>query len=195
MPDWVYKVAPPPDETDEYSPFCMSAITPGLVKHTLQKCSTFSSPGHDQITYFHLRNLPCIHHFLATLFTKILLTEQEPPSSWFSAVITLVHKGGDPSQPGNFCPIAFSSIIPKTFHKILANRLEHYLLRNNIVDSNLQKGFLSGVNGTVEHVFAIASILDNAIQQGLPLALTFLDLKNAFCSIAHPLIRDMLNIV
>ena len=36
-------------------------------------------------------------------------------------------------------------------------------------------------------------ILDNAIQQGLPLALTFLDLKNAFGSIAHPLIRDMLN--
>ena len=71
--------------------------------------------------------------------------------------------------------------------------MEHYLLSNNIVDPNLQKGFLSGINGTVEHVFAITSILDNAIQQGLPLALTFLDLKNAFGSIAHPMIRDMLN--
>ena len=66
-------------------------------------------------------------------------------------------------------------------------------MKNNFVDPSLQKGFLSGINGTVEHVFAITSILDNAIQQGLPLALTFLDLKNAFGSIAHPLIRDMLN--
>ena len=112
----------------------------------------FSSPGQDQITYFHLRNLPCTHHFLATLFTKILLTEQEPPSSWFSAEITLVHKGGDPSQPGNFHPIALSSVIPKTFHKILAKRLERYLLRNNIIDPSLQKGFLLGINGTVERV-------------------------------------------
>ena len=44
-----------------------------------------------------------------------------------------------------------------------------------------------------EHVFAITSILDNAIHQGLPLALTFLDLKNTFGSIAHPLKSDMLN--
>ena len=193
LPDWIYKIFPPPDETDEYSPFVMSAITPGVVKRTLQRCSTSSSPGHDQITYFHLRNLPCTHHFLATLFTKILLTEQEPPSSWFSAEITLVHKGGDPSQPGNFRPITLSSVIPKTFHKILAKWSEHYLLRSNIVDPYLQKGFLSGINGMVEHMFAITSILDNAIQQGLPLVLTFLDLKNAFGSIAHRLIRDMLN--
>ena len=127
------------------------------------------------------------------LFTKILLAEQEPPSSWFSAEISLVHKGGDPSQPGNFRPIAFSSVIPKIFHKILAKQLERYILGNNIVDPSLQKGFLSGINGTVERVFAITSILDNGIQHGLPLALTFLDLKNAFGSIAHPLIKDMLN--
>ena len=49
------------------------------------------------------------------------------------------------------------------------------------------------MNGTVEHVFAITSILDNAIQQDLPLALTSLDLKNAFGLIAHPLISDMFN--
>ena len=192
LPDWVPRVSPSPDETDDvYCPFDMSAITPGVVKRTLQKCSTSSSPGHDQLTYFHLRNLPCTHYFLATLFTKILLSEQEPPSSWFSAEIILIHKGGDPSQPGNFRPIALTSIIPKIFHKIIAKRLEHYLLSNNIFDPSLQKGFLSGVNGTVEHVFAISCILDNAINQGLPLAITFLDLKNAFGSIAHSLIRDM----
>ena len=112
--------------------------------------------------------------------------KQEPPSLWSFAEIILVHKGGDPSQPRNFCPIALSSVVPKTFHKILAKRLEHYVLRNNTINPSIQKGFLLGINGTVEHAFAITSILDYAIQRGLPLALTFFDLKNAFGSIAHP---------
>lgn len=66
LPDWVYRVSSPPDETEEYSPFDLTAVTPGQVKRILQ-CSTSSSPGSDGITYFHLRKLPCTHHFLATV--------------------------------------------------------------------------------------------------------------------------------
>ena len=73
LPDWVSEVMPCPDIEMEFD---TSAITPGQVKRTLNKCS--SSPGADQITYFHLRNLPSIHNFLATPFTKILLEAQRP---------------------------------------------------------------------------------------------------------------------
>ena len=76
-------------------------------------------------------------------------------------------------------PITFMlSLSPLSFQKpsirfCMAKQLEHYnILGNNIVDPSLQKGFLSGINGTVEHVFAITSTLDNATQHGLPLALT-----------------------
>ena len=88
LPDGVNQVSSP---LEECVPFDLSAVTPGQVKRTLQKCSTSSSPGQDKITYFHLRNLPCTHHLLETLFTKILLTEKVPISSWLSATITLVH--------------------------------------------------------------------------------------------------------
>ena len=94
---------------------------------------------------------------------------------------------------GNFRPIALTSVFPKLFHKILAKRLERFLLDNDIVDPSLQEGFLSGINGTVEHIFSICSILDNAIQHGLPLAISFLDLRNTFGSIAHNLIKDILH--
>ena len=56
----------------------------------------------------------------------------------------------------------------------------------------LQKGFLSGVNGTTEHIFTTTAIIDNPIQHGSPLAVTFLDLQNAFGSVAHGLITDIL---
>ena len=46
-------------------------------------------------------------------------------------------------------------------------------MANNIIDTSVQKGFLSGVNG--------------------PIFVTFLDLKNAFGSVPHNLILDMLS--
>ena len=112
LPHWVLEVMPVPDIQVEFD---LSAITPGLIKRTLQKCSTTSSPGLDRITYFHLRNLPCTHHFLATIFSKILLFSQSGPSSWFQSEIILIPKWDDPSQPSNFSPIALTSAVSKLF--------------------------------------------------------------------------------
>ena len=104
----------------------------------------------------------------------------------------MLPKGGDPSNAKNLRPIAMTSVIPKLFHKILAKRLESYLLQNGIVNPSIQKGFLTGINGTAEHSFTTTAIINNAIQHGCPLTITFLDLQNAFGSVAHPLITDIL---
>ena len=138
-------VMPIPDIEIEFD---LSPITPGLIKRTLQKRSSTSSSGADGITYFHLKNLPSTHHFLATTFTKMLLSSQNGPSSWFQAEIILIPKEDDLSQPSKFRPIALTSTVSKLFHKILAKRLERFVLQNNIINPTLQKGFISGTNGT-----------------------------------------------
>ena len=135
------------------------------------------------------------HHFLATLFSKILLESYSPPSSWCSARIKLIHKGGDTNCPANFRPIALTSAIGKLFNKIIASRLEEYLLENNIINPSLQKGFLRGINGTMEHIFSLSTIVDNARTNKLPLSLTFVDLRNAFGSVAHAYIKDIMSYV
>ena len=63
-----------------------------------------------------------------------------------------------------------------------------------MVDKSLQKGFLSVVNGCIEHVFAIQSII-NAMDHSLPLSLSFIDLKNAFGSISHNYISDIIKLI
>lgn len=78
------------------------------------------------------------------------------------------------------------------FHKIIAKRLEAYLVANEIIDTSTQKGFISGINGAMEHNFAVNSLLENARANGLLIFITFLDLRNAFGSIPHKLILDML---
>ena len=76
LPDWVPQVVPQPCID---SPFDLSAITPAIVKKTLQKCPSSSAPGPEHISYYHLRHLPSCHHFLATLFTKILINRGPSP--------------------------------------------------------------------------------------------------------------------
>ena len=83
-------------------------------------------------------------------------------------------------------------VIPKLFHKILVKRLESYLLQNGIVNPSIQKEFLMGINGTAEHIFTATAFIENVIQHSSPLTVTFLDLQNAFGSVAHTLITDIL---
>jgi len=190
LPHWVHSVMPSPEISEGFN---LSPITPGAIKGMLRRCKRRSAPGQDGIEYFHLKNLPTCHHFLATLYTKILLGSHQCPPSWASGKITLLHKGGDACSPSNYQPITLSSVVGKLFHKIIAARLETFCLSNNIIDSSSQKGFLCGINGTIEHIFTVTSIIEHACSNGLPLTMTFVDLRNAFGSIAHQLVADILS--
>ena len=73
--------------------------------------------------------------------------------------------------------------------------LESYLLLNNVIDTSVQKGFLSGINGVMEHILSVNALLENARSSKSTLASTFIDLKNAFGSVSHTLLQDMLLLV
>ena len=190
LPPWIHSVMPSSEITDDFD---LSPITPANIKGILKRYKKRSAPGEDGITYYHLKNLPTSHHFLATLYSKILLESNVAPPSWGKGKIILLHKHGDTSCPSNFRPIALSSTIGKLFHKILALRLEEFCLSNEIIDPAIQKGFLSGINGTMEHIFALTALIDHARSNGMPLTITFVDLKDAFGSICHNLINDIMS--
>ena len=173
-------------------PFDMSPVTPSIVRNVLCKCLNGSTPGPDGISYYHLKSLHCTHHFLATLFSKILFTSHIAPSSWCSAKLILIHKKDDKSCPSNFRPIALTSTIGKVFHRIISRRLETYRLSNNLVDPSIQKGFLSGIDRVVEHILSLNSIITTS---NLPLFMTFIDLRNAFGSVHHTYIKDILTLI
>ena len=148
------------------------------------------SQTRDGITY-HLK-MTLTHHYLATLFSKILLEEHKAPKecilltshAWCQAKIKLIFKGGDTSNPEHFRLIALTSAVRKLFNKLIATCPEKFLQSNHLTDTRLQKGFLTNINGTMERIFAVSAILQNAMNLGLPLAQTFLDLKNTFGSIS-----------
>ncbi len=141
-----------------------------MVENLLKHCSLHSSLGTDGITFYNLKHLPCVHHFLATLFMK-LLRSRCVPLSWCHARII---KGADPSDSANFRPIALASVVGKLFHNFLPFRLEEFLISNNLIDTSSQKEFLSCDSGCIEHIYTIQSIISKA------------------CSLASPLLQSLL---
>ena len=158
LPSWVVDIMPIRVE----DPFDCSPVLPRHVKAALKRCSSNSKPGANGISYYHLKNLPCTHLFLASLYSKVLLLSNAAPPSWCMGKIVLTHKDGPNSDPSNFHPIALTSTIGKIFHKILASRLETFLRKNSIIDTTAQKGFLTGMNGVMEHIAATTAIIENA---------------------------------
>ena len=63
------------------------------------------------------------------------------------------------------------------------------------MDTSVQKGFVSGLPGVFEHIYSLSTIMQDAATNKNPLMMTFLDLKNAFGSVSHRLIVDMLQAV
>ncbi len=171
--------------------FDMSHVKPKDVKLLKDKKSA-SVPDIDGLTYGILKHLPSSHHFLATLYSKILLESPKPSPLWQKSKISLIYKRNESDNPKNFRPIALSSIVGKIYHQILSNRILDYLIGNGFIDSSMQKAFINNINGTIEHNQLLQEIISHARVNKRTCHVTFFDLKDAFGSIPHELIEHCL---
>ena len=88
--------------------------------------------------------------------------------------------------------IALTGCIGKTFHLILTDRFTNYLTTNDLIDPTMQKAFLPGINGCIEHNAAMEEIIMDAKHRKHTAHMTFFDLEDAFGSIPHSLIEETL---
>ena len=168
-------------------------IRPKDIKQVLGSKSSNSAPGPDGISYGILKKLPSIHHFLATLYSKLLLNQNPtPPSTWTEAKVILLHKKDSLDNPENFRMIALSSVFGKIFHQIIVSRLEKYLTKNEFVDTTTQKGFMKGVSGCVDHNVIVHEVIKHAKANKKTAHFTWFDLQDAFGSVPHTLIDHIL---
>ena len=117
---------------------------------------------------------------------------QEVPVEWKHGIIKLIpkpgaeHHRGDPSF---FRPIALTSCVGKLYTNILKDRWTSFLVSNGYWSTSVQKGFLSGVSGCLEHQFVLCEALQNARRRQDSICCCWLDFKNAFGSVGHNLIH------
>ena len=67
------------------------------------------------------------------------------------------------------------------------------MIKNSYISREVQKGFLTGVAGCLEHVFSLLEALKEAKEHTRQIIITWLDLANAYGSVRHNLIQFALN--
>ena len=101
------------------------------------------------------------------------------PDQWTILNIIPIPKSGDLSLSGNYRGISLSSVVAKTFNRMILNRIRpelDTLLRDN------QNGFRVG-RTTVGHILALRRIIEGVKRNNLPAIITFIDFKKAFDTI------------
>ncbi|XP_057673103.1 uncharacterized protein LOC130904394 [Corythoichthys intestinalis] len=110
------------------------------------------------------------------------------PASWKRAEGCFIPKEMDSSDISQFRTISLLSVECKIFFSVLAKRLTTYIVKNNYVDTSIQKGGIPGFSGCLEHIGVLNQMIQEAKVSKSNLTVVWLDLANAYGSIPHNLI-------
>ena len=126
---------------------------------------------------------------LSVLFTSIIKTGLIP-ESWKTTRTVMIYKKGDANKPENWRPIGITSTVYRIFTCSIARSITN-INRKTPIFNDAQKGFISG-NGCSEHITILNELCYNATRTESEIHLMAIDFSNAFGSVPHDLIFDVL---
>ena len=145
----------------------------------------------DQLSIICFKRCPFLRSYLTELVRAVWLSGTIP-DQWKKSCTILIHKKDDTNSPSNFRPITLETIPLKLFTSCIRNSIFTFLIANNFIEKNIQKGFTPHVSRTLEHTAQMAYIINQARIKQRSLVIALLDLKNAFGEINHNLINSVL---
>jgi hypothetical protein len=185
QPQWL------PDAPSPRHPFDESPFTLSELQVATKKTRAKSSPSPlDQVTHLVFKRCPSLTPILLDLF-NMCWRLHTVPSLWKKGVIRLIPKAAAsdaPHLPSNYRPIALTSCIGKLFTTMLKNRWLKFMVRNNYLDTSVQKAFLPDIPGCLEQYQKLQIIIGDAHHKHRSLTVCWLDLANAYGSVHHQLI-------
>ena len=158
----------------------------------VNKMKNSGSPcPHDHMSIIILKRCPYVRTILHRIISHCW-TNQQFPEEWRDAFTILIYKRECNKNPANFRPITLQPVFAKVFSSLIRNRMYTFLVKNNYIETNLQKGFWSEISGCVEHTELLTYIINHARLKQRQVIITLLDLKNAFGEIDHQVIMKVL---
>ena len=123
---------------------------------------------------------------------KVIWRKEKVPEEWQKAEGIFTPKEKDSKDISQFRTISLLNVEGKIFFSVLSKRLTNFLLKNNYVDTSVQKGGVPGFSGCIEHTSAISQLLREARVNRSDLTVVWLDLANAYGSIPHQVLEKAL---
>ena len=158
------------------------AITQTEISSAIRGLKLGKSPGYDEILNEYIK---CTEHLLMPVYIKLFNTIFDTgtlPEAWLEGKIRPIYKNkGDKSDPENYRPITILSCLSKLFTAVLNNRLTKFLDTYELLNEN-QAGFRKGYS-TVDHIFALNSLIELFKSTKKKLYCTFIDFSKAFDSV------------
>ena len=141
-----------------------------------------------------LQKCPSIIRFLHKLCIRIW-KDLEVADDWAQA-LKLLKKGSlqhDLYGVSEFRPITMTATMGKVILSVVSDRLQRFLVKNSYIPRKIQKGFLSGIAGCLEHTFMLYEALKEAKDEQRQILVAWIDLANAYGSVRHNLIQFALD--
>ena len=186
-----YEYQPLPDlprPNPPKTPFNIQVPSLADIHRSIRSKSNSSAPGLNGLPYIIYKKCPSVVFYLYLIIKKVW-NSKEIPQDWAMAYISLIAKSNQVHLPSEFRPIAVGDAAGKIFFSIIADRLQDFMIENNFIKKTIQKGFLSGVSGCIEHPFALYEALRDAFANHRSICTLWIDLANAFGSVRHNLIQ------
>ena len=158
------------------------------LRRVVRKKRNKATPGFNGLSYVPYKKCPSILKVLVLIYAKIW-KEQVVPEEWAIAYIILLSKSEKLHVVSEFRPIALTNCDGKIFFSMIGERIEAHMVGNGYIDRSVQKGFLSGVPGCVDHSFTLWEALKRAKTSRTQIVTTWIDLANAYGSVRHNLIQ------
>jgi len=158
------------------------------IKHVIITRNRFSAKGLDGIPniIFQLDTKNAVKHFQK--INELIWKHRKLPTIWNECKTLLFYKKDDPTQMKNWRPITITSTAYRIFMGTLSNCLQDINKGIRFL-SEQQKGFIKGVNGTMEHSMILKEIMTDARRNRKDIHICTIDFADAFGSINKKLIR------
>ena len=117
------------------TPITLNKLQMALKSLKNDTCTSFDRINNEMLTQSTTVLLQCI----CKLF-NIIINSGKYPFNWREKILKPLYKEGDETNPSNYRGIAISSCLSKLFARVLYNRIEIRVNKNQIISEN-QTGF------------------------------------------------------
>ena len=164
--------------------FDMGELRLWEVDAVVRKARAGSAAGQNGLSYKLFKYCPRVRRALWHIL-RVLWRKRHIPSSWCLAEGVYIPKEENATEIGQFRPISLLNVDGKIFLSVLARRLTVFVMKNNLVDTSVQKAGVPGFPGCLEHVQMIWESIQRSKREKDDLNVVWLDLANAYGSIPH----------
>ena len=164
---------------------CLNSIdfSPEYILRAMRKMKNKTSSGPDGFSPTLVKNIgSCLVYPLNFIYTSFM-SVGKVPMAWKVSIVTPIYKSGLASDPGNYRPIALTSIFSKLMERIISAQILEYCRKHCLI-SEQQHGFLSK-RSTTTNLLDCLNDWTCALMNRHSVAVAYIDFQKAFDSVCH----------